>query len=65
MSGHADKVEAKTKHFMRSLAQKPARLNIAPEFQLFTFKLMAYIIFFIDLDISAEMNSELRRHTRH
>ena len=55
MSGHADKVEAKTRDFMGWLAKNPGRLNIAPEYQLFTFKLMAYVIFSIDMDVNAEL----------
>ena len=43
-----DRAEDETLH--RNLAANPDNINIAPEFALFAFILMAYVIFSIDLD---------------
>jgi cytochrome P450 len=50
MSNYSDKVGLKTDHFMHRLFLKQGCINMAPEFALFTFIVMGFVIFSIDLE---------------
>ncbi|KAI0096455.1 cytochrome P450 [Nemania sp. FL0031] len=58
MSNHIPKIEIKTADLVRILQSSPSNVDIVTVFELFAFKLMAYIIFSQDIDHESALDTE-------
>jgi cytochrome P450 len=58
MSNHLSKIQLKTSHLVTRFAKLKKGVDVVNEFELFAFKLMAFIIFSEDIDETARLASE-------
>jgi hypothetical protein len=60
MSNHLVNIETKTKHLVGRFITSGQSVDVVNEFELFAFKLMAFIIFSKDIDADTQLNKEVK-----